>query len=106
MAYRCAILIGSQRIMFVFMQFRVHKLGGVPNMRQCKRDWWKLRYCRLLMLDVFMLSGRMWPRVRLRAVRMAIVLHDHGACRKSFCIAIRFTLRKEGSYGTVRLWRK
>jgi len=92
--------------MFVFMHFRVHKFGGVPNMIHCKRDWWKVRYCRLLMLAMFMLSGRMWPKVRWRVVRMAIVPHDHGACRNSFCIAMRFTLRREDSGGAGRLWCK
>jgi hypothetical protein len=64
-AYWCVIFIESQRInMFVFMQLRVHKFVGVPNMSQCKRDWWKVRYSRLLMLPELMLSGRVWPRVR------------------------------------------
>jgi hypothetical protein len=48
----CAILIGSQRVMFVFVQLRVHEFGGVPNISHCKRDWWKVRYCRLPMMVV------------------------------------------------------
>ncbi len=63
-AYWCAILIGSQRITFMFMQLRVHRFAGVPNMSKCKTDWWKVRYCRLSMLAVLMLSGRRWPKVR------------------------------------------
>ncbi len=63
-AYWCAILIGSQRIMFVFMQLRFYRIVGVPNMSQYKRDWWKVRYCRMMMLAVLMLSGRILPRVR------------------------------------------
>ncbi len=37
---------------------------------------------------------------------MAIVPHDHGHCGKSFCSAIRVTLRKKSSGGTGRLWCK
>ena len=47
--------IGAPRIMLVLMQLRFHKLGGVPNMSECSREWWKARYCRLVMLAVFML---------------------------------------------------
>jgi hypothetical protein len=32
------------------------------------------------MMVVFMLSERMWPRVRRRVIRMDIAPRDHGAC--------------------------
>jgi len=59
---------------------------------------------RLLMLSVFMLSGRIFPKVRWRIVSIAIVPHDHAACGKSFWMAMRFTMRNGGKRGTGRLW--
>ena len=56
----------------------------------------------MLMLSVFMLPGRICPRVRWRVV--SIVPHDHAADGKSFWMAMRFTLRKGGRDGTGRLW--
>ena len=53
---------------------------------------------------VFMLSGRMCPRVRCKVVSMTIVSHDHGAMGESVCIAMRLNLRKGGSGGTGRSW--
>ena len=58
----------------------------------------------MLMLSVFMLSGRICPRARWRVVSIAIVLHDHAANGKSFWMAMRFTLRKGGRGGTSKLW--
>jgi hypothetical protein len=63
-----------------------------------------MRYCRLLMLAVFMLSGRMCSRVRCNVVSMATVPHDQGASGESVCITVRLTLRNGGSGGTKRLW--
>ena len=56
------------------------------------------------MLVVFMLPGRMCPRVRCNVVSMAIVPHDQGASGESVCIDMRLTLRNGGSGGTGRLW--
>ena len=56
------------------------------------------------MLAVFMLSGRMCPRVRCKVASMTIVPHEQGARRDSVCIAVRLTLRKGGSGGTGRSW--
>jgi len=56
------------------------------------------------MLAVFMLSGRMCPRVRCNVESMAIVPHDRGARGESVCIAMRLTLRSGGSGGTGRSW--
>jgi len=63
-----------------------------------------MRYCLLLMLAVFMLSGRMCPRVGCDVVSMAIVPHYKGACGESVCIALRLTLRNGGSGGTRESW--
>ena len=54
------------------------------------------------MLDVFMLSGRLCPRVRFKVVSMAIEPHDQGARGESVCIPMRLTLRKRGSGGAGR----
>jgi len=56
------------------------------------------------MLVVFMLSGRMCPKVRCNVVNMAIVPRDEGARVESVCIAMRLTLRNGGSVGTGRSW--
>ena len=56
------------------------------------------------MLNVFMLSGRICPRVRCNVISMAIVPHDQGARGESVCIAMRLTLRNGGSGWTGRLW--
>ncbi len=61
---------------------------------------------RVVMLAVFVLSGRICPKVRWRVVLIAIVPHDHGACGKSFWMAMRFTIRNEGRRGTGKLWRR
>jgi hypothetical protein len=58
----------------------------------------------MLMLALFMLSGRMCLRVRCKVVRMAIVPHHQRARGKLFCITMRLTLRKGGSGGTGRSW--
>ena len=59
-AAHCSLTsIGAPRIILVLMQLRFHKLSGVPNMSQCNKDWWTVRCCRLVMLALFMLSGRM-----------------------------------------------
>ncbi len=54
------------------------------------------------MLDVFMLSGRMCPRVRCNVVSMTIVPHDQGAREELVCVAMRMTLRKGGGSDTGR----
>ena len=100
--YCSLIFIGAHRIMLVLMQLRFHKLGGVPIISQCSRDWWKVRYCLLLILAVFMLSGRMFPSVICSVVSMAIVPQDQGARGKSACIAMRLTLRNGGIGGAGR----
>jgi len=58
----------------------------------------------MLMLDVFMLSGRMCPRVGFSVASMAIATHDQGARGESVCIAMRLTLRNGGSGGAGRSW--
>ena len=58
----------------------------------------------MLMLSVFMLSGRICPRARWRVVSIAIVPHDRAAGGKSFWMAMRFTLRKGARDWTGRLW--
>ncbi len=35
---------------------------------------------------------------------IAIVPHDHAACRKSFWMAMRFTLQNGGRCGAGKLW--
>jgi len=90
-------------MMLMLIKLRVQRLGGVLNMSQCNRDLRKVRYCRLPMLVMFILSGQICPRVRCNVVSMAIVPHDQGESGKSVCIAMRFTLRNGGSGGTGRL---
>ena len=63
-------------------------------MSKCNSVWWKVKYCRLPMLALFVLSGQMCPNVGCKMVRIAIVLHNQGACGESFCIAIQLTRLK------------
>ena len=54
--------------------------------------------------SMFMLPGRIRPKVRWRIVSIAIVPHDHAACGKSFWMAMWFILRNGGRRGTGMLW--
>ena len=60
----------------------------------------------MLTLAVFLLSGRIRPKVRWRVLSIAIVPHDHEGKGESFCMAIRLTLWNGGRCGTSILWCK
>jgi hypothetical protein len=59
---------------------------------------------RMVMMFVFMLSGRICPKARLIIVSVASVLHDHAACVKSFYMTMQFILRNGERRGTGKLW--
>ena len=59
--------------MSLLMQSMFHRLGGVPSISHQRKAWGKVRMWRLVMLTVFMLSGRIRPKIRWRMVSIVIV---------------------------------
>ncbi len=55
-------------------------MSSVPSTSYFKSDWWKVRYRRRLTLAMWILFGRIFPRVRRRVVKMAGNTHERRTC--------------------------